>query len=78
MTAIKCAGTGCKRIISLSTIPGGNPVALEEPEIWAVNYEMCKDCGKYFCDRCAKKMKGFFRKSTCSVCGGKLHRYSIK
>lgn len=42
----------CGRMISISMIPGGNPVALEEPERWAASYASCPLCHRAYCDRC--------------------------
>ena len=56
----------CERFISLSIIPGGNPVALADPEKWAVKHAQCTECGSYLCDRCAE---GF---SFCPECHGSL------
>ena len=54
MPVYTCAGTAgkpCPRLISVSSIPGGNPAALAEPEAWAVSYMKCA-CGVMVCDRC--------------------------
>ena len=74
MTVMGCSGEGCKRFISISVIPGGNPVAKADPEQWATEYRICTACGAHFCDRCVKKMSGLFRKPKCSKCGGPLRR----
>lgn len=42
----------CGRMISISMIPGGNPVALEDPERWATSYASCPLCHRAYCDRC--------------------------
>ena len=68
--------TKCGRLISISTLPGGNPVALAEPEVWATSYGFCRKCRKYFCDRCCSVNQH------CSQCGktlemgGPLHSYA--
>ena len=81
MTVGKCMGKGCPRLISISVIPGGNPVALADPETWARHYKVCTECGAHFCDRCVKKMGGLFRlfrKAVCSKCRGKLRTPHIR
>lgn len=62
-----CSGTGCARSISVSRFPWGNPVALKDPEHWAVRYMECPICLKDYCDKCALNMKG-----KCQ-CGGALY-----
>ncbi len=71
MAVGSCAGTGCSRSISISIHPRGNPVALRDPEGWAVDYMECSICHKKYCDRCAEKMEGQGRPATCR-CGGPL------
>ncbi|MFA5240617.1 MAG: hypothetical protein WC476_13045 [Phycisphaerae bacterium] len=61
-------------MISISICPGGNPVALENPETMATVYMRCKKCGTHYCDRCLKKMGGLFKKPACGKCGGGLTR----
>jgi hypothetical protein len=39
-------------MISVSMIPGGNPVALEEPSQWATSYASCPVCHRLYCDHC--------------------------
>src|SRR5262245_35872087 len=48
-----CAREGCDRLISISSIPGGNPTALAEPDKFAIIYAQCT-CGAFTCDRCAQ------------------------
>jgi hypothetical protein len=50
MTVLGCSS--CSRHISVSVYPEGNPVALKDPEHWAVVFGVCDNCGKSFCDRC--------------------------
>ncbi|MGE0787779.1 MAG: hypothetical protein AB7S26_19040 [Sandaracinaceae bacterium] len=52
MPVFSCQGPDCRRLISVSAIPGGNPTALAEPEKFAVVHERCTACGARFCDRC--------------------------
>lgn len=40
----------CGKLISLSVIPGGNPVAKELG--WATSWVACPDCGRARCDSC--------------------------
>lgn len=72
MPAKICAGD-CGRLISISKLEGGNPVALANPERWATVYKECDSCGAAFCDRCLAQMgSGPFGKPKCSKCGGSL------
>lgn len=50
-----CHCNSCKRFISISLIPGGNPVALADPATWATSYVQCPVCGKPYCDQCASR-----------------------
>src|SRR5262249_46665907 len=43
----------CPRLISVSMIAGGHPVALADPETWSLSSRVCDECGALFCDRCA-------------------------
>lgn len=43
-------------MISVSSIPGGNPVAKNDPENWAVGYGRCDTCKAHWCDRCLAKL----------------------
>jgi tetratricopeptide (TPR) repeat protein len=67
---LACAGWRCQRMISVSDIPGGNPVARNDPEHYSIKFQICPDCHKSFCDRCAPK--AMLRASKCRNCGGKL------
>lgn len=49
-----CQGN-CYRSISISSIPGGNPMVLNEPENWVVEYAICSNCSSYYCLDCVKK-----------------------
>lgn len=57
----------CNRFISLSAIPGGNPVAKENPDTMAMHYAKCENCGLIHCDRCVEK-NNFY----CPNCGYKV------
>lgn len=43
-------------MISVSAIPGGNPVAKNDPENWALDYGRCTTCNAHWCDRCIAKL----------------------
>lgn len=66
MPVYGCAG-GCDRMISVSSIPGGNPVALNDPENYAVKFKICEKCSARYCDRCADDSV-----TACADCGGTL------
>jgi len=57
-------------MISVSGIPGGNPVALGNPEMFAASSLECSDCGWLFCDRCFTAPP--LGRPTCRSCGGAL------
>ncbi len=56
----------CGRSISVSYSPEGNPVALADPEHWAIVFAVCNNCGKHFCDRCIGNSQ------QCPKCGGSI------
>lgn len=64
MTVMRCAK--CPRLISISILPGGNPVALANPEIWAINFGLCLSCRRHYCDRCIRDVE------ICPSCGGNI------
>jgi hypothetical protein len=49
-----CGCNRCFRLISGSVIPGGNPVALADPDLWTTSYQQCPDCLALYCDECSK------------------------
>ncbi|HEU4404029.1 MAG TPA: TerB family tellurite resistance protein [Polyangiaceae bacterium] len=56
MPVAYCSGREpCDRLISISAVPGGNPAANAEPEVYAVEWTLCSACGAYTCDRCLRK-----------------------
>ena len=57
----------CNRFISISTVLGGNPVAMENPDTWAIYYAKCETCGYIHCDRCVEK-----NQTHCPRCGSKV------
>lgn len=65
MSIYKCPT--CNRLISISAIPGGNPVAMENPDIMAMNYAKCEHCGYIHCDRCVEK-----NNDCCPNCGNEV------
>lgn len=76
MAVLGCSGWACERLISVSGLPGGNPVAAAEPEYWSTEYFFCRECGEAFCDRCAANRRGrtFAVVKSCGSCGGRLDR----
>lgn len=50
MTVAICSR--CRKLISISSIPGGNPVAASNPDNWATVYRQCDTCGQLFCAEC--------------------------
>lgn len=65
-----CLEAGCGRMISLSALPGGNPVALANPERWAVLHAFCGLCGRCMCDRCIARRGLPVSELRCVACGG--------
>lgn len=72
MPAYACAG-GCVRMISVSNIPGGNPVAKSDPENWAVSYGRCESCKAHWCDRCLAKLPA----PECPQCKTKFTMFGV-
>jgi hypothetical protein len=50
MTVAICSR--CQKLISISLIPGGNPLAASDADNWAATYRQCDTCGQLFCDEC--------------------------
>ncbi|MCB9594843.1 MAG: hypothetical protein H6719_19130 [Sandaracinaceae bacterium] len=71
MPVFSCS-RGCPRLISVSAIPGGSPVALADPEGYAVSYLDCAGCHTKTCDRCARKNPQLAAGSGCPKCGKPL------
>ena len=69
MAVLMCAGCGI--LISVSRLPGGNPVARENPDKWATSHQTCGHCRIPYCDKCVKKRGGLFRGAKCD-CGGSI------
>lgn len=57
----------CRRFISISLVPGGNPMAITHPDLFAATYAMCDRCHKPFCDQCVANAGG-----KCPECGKRL------
>jgi hypothetical protein len=72
MTVFRCSGATCRRMISLSAIPGGNPVARRDPEGFATTFQACTNCRRLFCDRCARASRRWYRGPQCPECGHPL------
>ncbi len=72
MAVLPCCGWSCMRSISLSVIRGGNPVALRDPEHFAVDFGTCEDCKLTFCDRCVARKSRMFARDRCHQCRGRL------
>jgi hypothetical protein len=69
MTVMMCSG-GCPRLLSVSRIAGGNPIAVNDPENWAVVFWHCTTCPGYYCDRCVTQTGGAVPR--CSRCGSMM------
>ncbi|WP_165978669.1 tetratricopeptide repeat protein [Actinomadura darangshiensis] len=48
-----------------------NPVALKDPETFAIEFKICDHCRSYFCDRC-HPAGSLLRAPNCTACGGRL------
>lgn len=77
---LACSGWVCPRLISVSSVPGGNPAAREDPEGFAMRFMTCEDCGHHFCDRCLARIAGRQPEGLpCVRCGGQLSmRYRFR
>jgi len=59
----------CSKLISISKVPGGNPVALANPGLWATNYQSCSYCKRMFCEDCVSIIEEVFNGVTkCPYC----------
>lgn len=65
MPVLECAA--CPRLISISRVPGGNPVARADPAKWSVLHTRCTGCGAHLCDGCAPASA-----RDCQACGAAL------
>jgi hypothetical protein len=54
-------------MISISLLPGGNPVARQYPDMFAAEYARCDRCNKTYCDRCVANAGG-----KCPGCGKRV------
>jgi DNA-directed RNA polymerase subunit RPC12/RpoP len=57
----------CNKLISISNIPGGNPTAKANPDMWATAYGHCDRCGGTYCDKCIKA-----NMNKCPGCGRQI------
>ncbi len=58
MRVVPCSGKKpCSRLVSISQVAGGNPVARDNPESYAVDWTRCS-CGAFTCDRCLAAQGG--------------------
>jgi len=61
----------CDVLISVSTIPGGNPTAVKAG--YALEYAYCATCGAHVCSEClAKKATPPQTLNSCPRCGSRL------
>jgi tetratricopeptide (TPR) repeat protein len=67
---LSCSGWSCTRLISVSDVPGGNPVARHDPEHFSAAFLVCPDCHATFCDRCVPRSP--FHAARCKECSGEL------
>lgn len=72
MTLLRCFGPRCERMISAWRPGPPNPVAVKDPEHFAVRYSVCEHCAEYFCDRCAPARGLLGRRPPCRDCLGRL------
>jgi tetratricopeptide (TPR) repeat protein len=73
---LSCSGWACARLISVSDVPGGNPVARKDPEHFSSDFQLCPDCHQSYCDRCAPQRPG--PPSRCRSCHGPLVDASLR
>jgi tetratricopeptide (TPR) repeat protein len=67
---LSCSGWSCSRLISVSDVPGGNPVARDDPEHYSIDFLICPDCHSAFCDRCVPRSP--LHAARCKDCSGEL------
>jgi tetratricopeptide (TPR) repeat protein len=67
MSVLMCQGWACGRLISATDAPAANRMAAAEPEFWALDWSVCRDCRMPFCDRCV-----LLRQGGCADCTGEL------
>jgi len=65
MALAMCAG--CSKMLSISRLPGGNPMAKAYPDMFAMAYGSCDRCDKRYCDQCINNAGG-----KCPGCGKRL------
>ncbi|MBL7520314.1 tetratricopeptide repeat protein [Frankia sp. CNm7] len=72
MAVYYCSAYFCDRMISVSVIPGGNPVARANPGSFAGQHMICGDCKRRFCYQCVRANARRFDAALCSRCLGTL------
>lgn len=69
----------CDRSISISRAKFGNPIALNDPDTWSVDYGTCRNCRPrgllrvrpHYCDRCIAES------TLCPVCQSELEIFRL-
>ncbi|WP_007507897.1 tetratricopeptide repeat protein [Pseudofrankia sp. EUN1h] len=72
MAVYYCSTNFCDRLISVSVIPGGNPVARANPGSFAGQHMICGDCKRRFCYQCVQAKARWFDAALCPRCLGTL------
>jgi tetratricopeptide (TPR) repeat protein len=67
---VACVGWNCDRLISVSDVAGGNPVAADDPVNFSLTFLVCPDCHRTFCDRCVPR--GYLFATRCRSCSADL------
>lgn len=57
----------CGKMISISRLPGGNPIAQRYPDMFAASFGRCDRCGRTYCDVCISNSAG-----KCPECGKRI------
>jgi hypothetical protein len=70
MTVAMCKG--CRKMISISRVAGGNPIALQQPDVFALRYGRCDACGMYCGDCLTSGGDPTAAQGTCPQCGAKV------
>ncbi|MDT3443213.1 MULTISPECIES: tetratricopeptide repeat protein [unclassified Pseudofrankia] len=72
MAVYYCSAYFCDRMISVSMMPGGNPVAHANPGSFAGQHMICGDCKRRFCHQCVQAKARWFDAALCPRCLGTL------
>jgi hypothetical protein len=75
MPVARCSGEGCARQISVSLVPGGNPVARQTG--MCVEYGCCEACGRFWCDACGPAGTACPRCGTARVAPDPRHALAV-